>query len=484
MPTANTTTTTRRGFIAGSLVMAGTASAARAGFPLGSERDVDPRAQRLIDAVTRGDHAAVNQELTLQPELLTTRDDRGRGLFTLALTSRHPHVCDVLRAHGHEPDLHESAALLDWDRFDELAAVDQTRVNEMHPMGGTAMFAAALGGAGSNMWRVYRYCGQPNLRADGGTSPLRAALDHPDLATAEMTAATLLSNGTEVSRVGPDGWTAMHAAAARGSTEIIEMLVRKNAPIDATTPQGHRPIDLAERMGHDTTAAMLRDHAQIPREHTAGRRALDASGEPYTPPPFAGLPLPTRRDFVGAAHGNLAALKERVAEDPRFVHSVATTNEAAVEAGAHMGNTEIVDYLLDRGAPYDLPTAVMRGDEASVRARLHADPRSVNERGAHDFALLWYPSIGRGSHKMVAIAKLLLDAGAQVERQHFLGTTALHLAAQRGHADLAELMLDHGADPNRVGRKFSAEGQTPLQMAEEGGHTAIAALLRDRGATG
>ena len=481
MPSA---TTTRRGFIAGSLALAGTVGAARAGLPSASSRGVGPRAQRLIDAVTRGDHSTVDRELTLQPQLISTRDDKGRGLFTLALVCRHSRVCEVLRRHGHEPDLHESGALLDWERFDELASADQRRVNEMHPIGGTAMFAAALGGAGSDMWRVQRYCGLPNRRADGGVSPLRAALDHPALATAELTTATLLGNGADPGRIGPDGWAPLHAAAARGSTEIIEMLVRKAAPIDATTPQGHRAIDLAERIGHEAAAAMLRNHAKIPREHTAARRALDANGAPYAPPPFADLPLPTRRDFVGAAHGNLAALRERVAEDPRFVHSVATTNEAAVEAGAHMGNAEIVEYLLDLGAPYDLPTAVMRGDEATVRARLNADPRSVNERGAHDYPLLWYPSIGRGSPKMVAIAELLLDAGAQVERQHYLGTTALHLAAQRGHADLAELMLDHGADPNRVGRKFSAEGQTPLQLAERGGHNDIAALLRDRGARG
>jgi ankyrin repeat protein len=121
----------------------------------------------------------------------------------------------------------------------------------------------------------------------------------------------------------------------------------------------------------------------------------------------------------------------------------------------------------------------MRGDAARVRALLSEDPQRIHERGAHDFALLWYTAIGGGR---VELAELLLDAGAEVERQHHLGTTALHWAAMRGQVDLAALLLERGADPNRAGRKFGGTPETPLELALGRDQQDVAALLRDRGA--
>ena len=82
------------------------------------------------------------------------------------------------------------------------------------------------------------------------------------------------------------------------------------------------------------------------------------------------------------------------------------------------------------------------------------------------------------------MAELLFEHGADVEQQHWLGTTALHYAAMGGQADLGRLLIEKGADVNRVGRKFEATGVTPLQIAEGRGQEAFARLLRDHGARG
>jgi hypothetical protein len=47
---------------------------------------------------------------------------------------------------------------------------------------------------------------------------------------------------------------------------------------------------------------------------------------------------------------------------------------------------------------------------------------------------------------------------------------------------VVELLINHGADVNRVGRKFGAAGETPLQMARRGADSRIAQLLIARGA--
>ena len=41
------------------------------------------------------------------------------------------------------------------------------------------------------------------------------------------------------------------------------------------------------------------------------------------------------------------------------------------------------------------------------------------------------------------------------------------MACRANDADLVKLLLEHGANPNRIGRRFKAEGQRPADLTEE-----------------
>ncbi|ANM31666.1 hypothetical protein ABI59_22055 [Acidobacteria bacterium Mor1] len=476
----------RRTFVKRTLT--GTAGLALSGF-LGSAtaqaregagtRNAAETRRRYLKAAKQGDLEAVRKALDAHPELVKALDAQGRSGFTLAHLGGHDPVGDFLLERGYLPDFHEAALAGDWERVGTLTdAARSPSPDQDHPIGGSAMFAAALGGAGTDIWRVYAANGHPDV-ATRGVSALQAALLFPDLEVAELTAATLLANAAAPDAPGKREAPPLHLAASRGSQAIVEILIRRGANLDALDARGRSAVAVAQSAGHAGVVELLRRHRQIPRDHNTSREAYDSRGKAYSPRELSGISPRQRRRVVGSAHGNLDAVREAVSRDARLAHSVATTGERAVEAGAHMGRKDIVDYLLEQGAPYSLPTAVMRGDTGRVRALLDEDPRRIHERGAHDFALLWYPVIGGGN---LEIMQLLLERGAQVERQHWLGTTALHWAAMGGLTSMVELLLDHGADVDRPGRKFGGVAQTPLQLAQQRERTDVIDILRRRGA--
>lgn len=450
------------------------------GGPLGAiARGAEPNA--WFRAIEAGDLGAVRKLLAARPAWLNERDVSGRTGFATAYLARHLEIGVFLRQQGYQPDVHEMALALDWVGFDTEAAKSPDQVNRMHPVGGSAIFAAAIGGAGSDIWRVYSQGGDPNARRPdaGGKSPLRAALEFPDLAQAEMTAATLLANGAAPNSREADGSSPLHAAASRGSCALIEMLIRKHADVTARDARGSTPLDAAERNEHAQAAALLRGHEAIPRDRSTSRRAYDAHGRPYLAPDLSAFSTLAQGNLVGAAHSNLDRVREMVREHPELVHAVSTTTEGAIEAGAHTGRLPIVDFLLEHGAAYALPTAIVRNDRERVQTLLAEDPLRIHERGPHDFAMLWYPAIGTGG---VSMAELLLSAGAEIERQHYLGTTALHFAVRGGDVELAAFLIERGADVNRAGRKFGAQAETPLAIARAQKDQRMAGLLIDKGA--
>lgn len=438
--------------------------------------------EQFLEACANGDADAVERLLKEQKSLLAAKDQQGRSGLTLALLAGHRATAQLLKKSGYQSDLHESVLDLDWERFEHLIGEESidtaARVNAQHPMGGCAMWAAAAGGAGADIWRVYAKCGDPNCIDEdkSATTPLQKALRFPDLPVAEMTAAALLSNQADPNKSMAGDRPPLHIAAERGSLDLVEMLIRLGADVRRRDKNGRSALNLAEQEGRQDAWKLLSNHQGIPRTCRTSRTAFDATGQPYLPPDVDDIPLFLRSRLVGRSHGSLEYVQQEVKADTRLAHSVATTGEICIEACAHTGQKEIVEFLLDHGAPYSLPTAVMLGDFETVKRLLDEDPDRIHERGAHDFALLWYPVIGRCDLEMM---QLLLNRGAAIEQQHYLGTTALHWACMRGPIELVELLLDNGANINRIGRKFSSKGQSPLDLTKD---EKIAGLLRSRGA--
>lgn len=103
---------------------------------------------------------------------------------------------------------------------------------------------------------------------------------------------------------------------------------------------------------------------------------------------------------------------------------------------------------------------------------LAEEPRSIHERGAHSFPLLWYTAFG---DPKIETAEYLMSQGADL-KEDMRGRTVLHVAATSGHADLCRFYMEKGLDPMSVGDSFLGK-QTPVKAAQDAGHDDLANML-------
>lgn len=84
------------------------------------------------------------------------------------------------------------------------------------------------------------------------------------------------------------------------------------------------------------------------------------------------------------------------------------------------------------------------------------------------------------SHGELDLVKEVTAGGVDVNATDVDGSTALLAASFKGHEDVVQFLLAHGADVILAQEKL---GWTPLVAAAYGGHTSIARLLLAAGAS-
>ena len=136
---------------------------------------------------------------------------------------------------------------------------------------------------------------------------------------------------------------------------------------------------------------------------------------------------------------------------------------AAGPAGSPVGSS--------MGPDAPVADAAMRGDLAAVRSLLDAGEDVNGARGDGMTALHWAAMKGR-----LDLAEMLVDAGADLEAGTRLGGhTPLHVASRAAQAPLVEALLQAGADATAA----TTTAATPLHFAAAAGSAAaIEALVR------
>ena len=238
-----------------------------------------------------------------------------------------------------------------------------------------------------------------------------------------------------------DGSTALHWAVDRDDLEIVEALIRAGASVTARTREGVLPLQLAAING----SAPILD------------RLLKAGAEvnaPLTPAGDTAVMMAARTGATGA----LRVLAEAGANVNAKESWGGTT---ALMWAVSEGHTDAAKLLVAAGADVNarsnyVAAANGRGFEGRTPVAGRADPKS------EEFASGWLtPLMLAAREGEPELARVLVDAGADVNAVAGDGKTALALSIFNGNYDVASLLVDRKADVNRA----DAQRFTPLFWA-------------------
>jgi ankyrin repeat protein len=237
----------------------------------------------------------------------------------------------------------------------------------------------------------------------------------------------LIKAGAEVNLTDGHGQTALDRAVYSDSIPTVKALIAAGA--DVTTERRHPLLYGATRWGRTEFVEFLLKAGVNPRRHI--RKILRLASE----------------------NGDAAMVRALLTANQRKVDKRALV-QPLISASAR-GDLEMVHLLLKAGAD---PTIEPRNNSTALMG--------ASEGGYKD------------------IVQVLLENGAPVDTQSALvetrGYTALMIAAEKGHPDIVRLLLDYGADSQQRNKSLSKNGGFSAEDLATGEAKAMLVACRER----
>uniref|UniRef100_A0A8C5ERL4 Ankyrin-1 n=1 Tax=Gouania willdenowi TaxID=441366 RepID=A0A8C5ERL4_GOUWI len=320
----------------------------------------------------------------------------------------------------------------------------------------------------------------PDVLSKTGFTPLHIAAHYENLNVAQL----LLNRGANVNFTPKNGITPLHIASRRGNVIMVRLLLDRGAQIDAKTKDELTPLHCAARNGHVRIIEILLDH-----------------GAPIQAKTKNGL-----SPIHMAAQGDHNDCVKQLLQYNAEIDDITLDHLTPLHVAAHCGHHRMAKVLLDKGAkpnsralngftPLHIACKKNHLRVMDLLLKQAASLEAVTESGLtplHVSSFMGHLNIvkillqkGASPSASNVILKfkfrkpilILLDTEAQQTKMTKKGFTPLHVASKYGKVDVAELLLERGANPNAAGKN----GLTPLHVAVHHNNLDVVNLLVSKG---
>jgi ankyrin repeat protein len=294
------------------------------------------------------------------------------------------------------------------------------------------------------------------LQAAGGGTPLGDAIRRGD----HNGVRTMLRGRVDVNAPEADGTTPLHLAVQADDVELVAALIRAGARVGTANRYGLQPLTLAATNGSVRVVDTLLAAGADPNTRTQ-------AGEPV-------LMTAARSGNVEVVTHLLRRGADVNAREPWF-------GETALMWAASENHAPVVRALVEGGAQVTGRSTVL--DAPVLEFPRSGGPNSPLPRGG------WTALMFAARQGSIEAARALADASADLDAaalpqtdvplkaedlkgaEQGIGTTALVFAIINSHFDLAAMLLEKGADPNRtdiagMGALYAAVDMNSLQWTQ------------------
>jgi ankyrin repeat protein len=321
----------------------------------------------------------------------------------------------------------------------------------------TALMTASVGGHAEAV-KLLLENGADATIADGeGVTPLMNAAENGTVAVVKLLTESTEDPVAYLNSVSNTGFTALIVAAAHGHLPVMEYLLDAGADVNVPHENGLTALMYAAAGGHVDAMKMLMDkgkadiHARHSNEGTA---------------------------FMEAAMGGFLDAMQLLIDRGAAIDFVDAEGVTPLMAVASLGNLEAQSLIIEN------LKKKMNDQELKDHINLFADSGGSSvmfaASGGHadcTKALMEYGAdinaVAAATPEYLVKVKKQMEEGSYSEPDpHVNGVTALHVAAQRGHLECVQVLIDAGANVSIP----DVENRTPLMLAVKANHgdTAIA----------
>ncbi|UYV83170.1 ANK2 [Cordylochernes scorpioides] len=314
-----------------------------------------------------------------------------------------------------------------------------------------------------------------SLATEDGFTPLAVALQQGH----DRVVAVLLENDTK----GRVRLPALHIAAKKDDTKAAALLLQNQHDPDVTSKSGFTPLHIAAHYGNENIAMLL-----LEKGADVNYSAKVGTAGPWSPapshmcvvcstrsprcmwPPSGAKPTWSPCSSArGLSLTPLLGLGQTMAESPMTTIQCSGLGVqdglTPLHCAARSGHDQVVDLLLEKGAPIIAKTKnglaplhmASQGDHVDC-ARILLYHKAPVDDVTVDFLTALHVAAHCGH---VRVAKLLLDRKADPNARALNGFTPLHIACKKNRLKVVELLLKHGASIEAT----TESGLTPLHVA-------------------